>query len=83
VRVFLQDRSHQDGTPLVPPRLRARLEVIPNQIFVPSPYCRLLQRWQVPDGEAREETVREPRYAVRMAWGARHEPWVEGVRELP
>jgi len=88
VRPMLQDRSFRDGTPLAEPRLRGWIvNLIPDQIFVPRPFCGRLQdlrldeprgRGDEPDGGA----AREPRFAVRVSWGRDYEPWVEDVRLL-
>lgn len=83
VNVFYQDRSFREGTPLAQPRLRGRIEVIPGQIFVPPPHCRMLQSLRRPDEQTRDETDDEPRFAVTVSWGTRYEPWVRGARRLP
>jgi hypothetical protein len=82
-RAYLQDWDPRNRKPLESPRLRGGLDVIPGQIYVPSRYTRLLQRWQVPDEESQAEADRPPRYAVKVVWGTRHEPWVLQVREVP
>jgi hypothetical protein len=84
VRPVLLDRNGRDGTPLTPPLLTGRIEVIPSLVFVPPPYSRTLQGLRQ-RGDDRPTDVRAPgpRYGVTVSWGVRFEPWVEGVRLLP
>ena len=82
VSAFLQDWDPRNRRPLEPPRLRGGLDVIPSRLYVPSRYSRLLERWQVPNRAVPDGSTSEPRYAVKVAWGTRHEPWVLEVREL-
>ena len=84
VRLGFQDRDRRAGTPLSPPRLEGWIEGLrPGELSVPLPYSRLLgslRRAEFEGGNDRQP--KEPRFAVRVCWGADYEPWVEGVRLL-
>ena len=83
VGLSLQDRSFRDGTPLPEPRLRGHIEtLLPERIFVPRPFCPLLQDLRGHERDSHEEAGREPRFAVKVSWGRDLEPWVEDVRLL-
>jgi hypothetical protein len=83
VRISLRRHSSRDGTPLVPPRLRGRIEtVLPHQIFVPRPHGKMLVALHRRTDRTDDEPVKEPRFAATVSWGSRYEPWVQGVRLL-
>ncbi|MBI4325535.1 MAG: DUF4824 family protein [Chloroflexi bacterium] len=84
VRLFFQERDFRDKTLLSQPRLRGQIEmVLPNQIFVPQPYNKVLQSLRGRRDRPQEQADKEPRFAVTISWGANYEPWVQGVRLLP
>lgn len=83
VRPFFQERSLRDGTPLAQPRLRGRIEIVPDRIFVPRPHSEALQSLRRRGDRNQEEAEAKPRFAVTVSWGAGYEPWVQGVRMLP
>jgi len=83
VKPLFQDRSRRDSTALTEPRLRGWLEVIPNQLFVPPPYSKVLQSLRRPSDQAGNQAGTGPRFAATVSWGARYEPWVQAVRLLP
>ena len=84
--VRLGFRDHDAGGPGPPPvpRLEGWVQAVrPEEVFVPLPCNRVLRelRGTGSPRPAASETS-EPRYAVRICWGANYEPWVEGVRLL-
>lgn len=84
VRLGFRDREAGDGTSLLTPRLEGWIQsVYPDEVFVPLPYSRVLRELRR-TGSAGPDTSQasEPRFAVRVCWGANYEPWVEGVRVL-
>ena len=69
--------------PLPEPRIRGWIQaLLPSQIFVPRPHNRVLKPFQSHDLSGHEEGERDPRFAVNVTWGARHEPWITAVRLL-
>jgi len=82
VRLGFRDREAGEGAFLPAPRLEGWIEdVCPDQVFVPLPYSRVLRELRrTGSGGPKTSQVSEPRYAVRVCWGANYEPWVEGVR---
>jgi hypothetical protein len=83
VRPFVEERIDPDGPPLPEPRIRGSIQtLLPSQIFVPRPHNRMLQPLQSHDLSGREEPERDPRFAVNVSWGTRHEPWITAVRLL-
>ncbi len=59
-----------------------RAQVHPDEVFVPPPYCRLLEPLR---SRTSWEQLREggkPRYAVTVRYDSRHQPRVTGVRLL-
>jgi hypothetical protein len=84
VRLNFRDRDAGDGNSPPDPRLEGWImAVCPGEVFVPLPYSRTFRKLRGTDfGRARTRQASEPRYAVRVCWGANYEPWVEGVRLL-
>jgi len=89
VRVIFRDHSKPDGKPLPQPLIEGVIErVLPEQIFVPLPYCKTLESLRhhngSPDDRKEEDgkTEKEPRYAVTVSWGKHYEPWVVNIRQL-
>ena len=83
VRLWYQDRSVADGTPLATPRLQGWIEsVLPTQIFVPQPLSRRLEGFRHRGPPKPDSSEEEPRFAVTVSWGSNYEPWVRGVRLL-
>ncbi len=84
VRVRLEERDLQDGTPLPEPRVGGWIgSVVPDQVFVPQPFSQLLQPLRTHDVEPKEKPASEPRFTALVRWGKRYEPWVQSVRLLP
>jgi hypothetical protein len=84
VRLGLRDRNAEDRNTPPDPRLEGWIAAVcPGEVFVPLPYSRVLRELRR-RGSARPgaSEASEPRYAVRICWGANYEPWVEGVRLL-
>ena len=84
VRLGFRDREGGDGTSLAIPRLEGWIQsVCPEEVFVPLPYSRVLRELRRTGSAGPDASqVSEPRFAVRVCWGANYEPWVEGVRLL-
>jgi hypothetical protein len=51
----------------------------PDELFVPLPHSRVLRELRR-GGSQGPDHSHEPRYAVRVCWGANYEPWIEGIR---
>jgi hypothetical protein len=84
VSPFLREAAVAEGKPAEPPRLQAWVaELLPGQVFVPSPYNRTLEGLRPQGASGRRPRGAEPRFAVTVSWGANYEPWVSGVRLLP
>lgn len=84
VRLVFRDSGADDDNSPPAPRLEGWIQNLrPDELFVPLPYSRLLRELQRTGSErpATSQTI-EPRFAVRVCWGANYEPWVEGVRLL-
>ena len=83
VRLSFRDRE-RDGASLSTPRLEGWVEGLrPSEVFVPLPYNRILGRLNRPDFDAPpDKPLNEPRFTVRVSWGANYEPRVEAVRLL-
>ncbi len=83
VRLSFRERD-RNGTSLSTPRIEGWVENLrPGELFVPLPYNHVLGRlgrpgFDTPPGSP----LNEPRFAVRVCWGANHEPWVEAARWL-
>jgi hypothetical protein len=83
VRPSFEDRD-RDGQLLAEPRLRGWIGLlIPNQIFVPKPWCRLLQPLRPRDDGPEAMPDGGPRFGAKVSWGANYEPWVREVRLPP
>jgi hypothetical protein len=65
------------------PRPRGRIEILVPDIYVPQPYSKVLQELRSRADRDRDERPGPPRFAVKVAWGVRLEPWVQEVRLLP
>lgn len=84
VRLSFRDHDGGDGSSSSAPRLEGWVQAIcPDEVFVPLPYSRVLRELRR-TGSVRPgaSEASEPRYAVRICWGASYEPWVEEVRLL-
>ncbi len=83
VRLSFRDRE-RDGASLSTPRLEGWVEGLrPGEVFVPLPHSRVLGRLGRPEFDRPPGSPQnEPRFAVRVCWGANYEPWVETVRLL-
>jgi hypothetical protein len=63
-----------DTEKTVPPKWRGHVtEILPQEIFVPSPYAKLLTGLAAHTAEA-------PRYAITLCYGHTVEPWVGDVK---
>lgn len=83
VRLWYQERSFPDGALLATPRLEGRIErILPSEIFVPQPFSQHLEGFRHRGPPVPEPPEEKPRFAVTVAWGSNHEPWVRGVRPL-
>ena len=72
-------RTHQ---PAGPTRLRGIIiQILNPEIWVPLPHSRILEALKAEPSERRPAGA-APRYAVTLAWGAQHEPWVVYCRLL-
>ena len=83
LRLSFRDRDRK-GNLLDTPRLEGWVEGLrPGEVFVPLPYSRVLRSISRPDFDTPSAGPQnEPRFAVRVCWGANYEPWVEAVRLL-
>jgi hypothetical protein len=83
VRLSFRERD-RNGTSLSTPRVEGWVEGLrPGEVFVPLPYNRALGRLGRRDSDTPPDMPRnEPRFAVRVWWGANYEPWVDAVRLL-
>lgn len=78
------ERHERDGRVLPEPRLRGWLgPLLPNTIFVPKPWCGLLQRLRRSDNTPEGAPEGGSRFVAKVSWGANLEPWVRDVRLLP
>lgn len=84
VRLVFRDRENDDRPGLRTPRLEGEIEgVTPGGVFVPLPHSRVLQAFRRTNAGPEASRPSEPRFAVRLCWGANYEPLVEGIRLLP
>ncbi len=83
VRLALEERRGPDGALTEPPYLQGWVEeILPSQIFVPSPWSRTLEGLRRPEDSPVDERQSQPRFVARVAWGSRYEPWVTEIRLL-
>ena len=79
VRLVFRER---DGRTPATPRIDGALDSLcPAELFVPLPHSRVLRELRR-GGPQGPDHSHEPRYAVRVCWGANYEPWIEGIRLL-
>jgi hypothetical protein len=84
VGLYLEERKPREEASRAEPRLRGAIEaVMPDQIFVPRPHSKTLRDLGRLTAQQQKELEQKPRYAVKVSWGTRHEPWVRDVRLLP
>jgi len=84
VRLSFRDHDAGGESSSPAPRIEGWIQAVyPDEVFVPLPYSRVLRELRR-TGSAQPDTSQtsEPRFAVRVCWGANYEPWVEGVRLL-
>lgn len=84
VRIVFRHRDSSNDSAHDTPRIEGRIDSLrPSEIFVPLPYSKILRELPRSDSENHDEPpAAQPRYAVRICWGANYQPWVEGVRLL-
>ena len=83
VRLMFRERD-RNGNALSTPRVEGWVEALrPSMVFVPLQHARVLRGLSRPGfDEPAMRSPREPRFAVRVSWGANYEPRVEAVRLL-
>ena len=74
VRATLNKTREANADKTAPPKWRGYVtEILPTEIFVPSPYAKMLTGLAAQTAEA-------PRYTVTLRYGRTVEPWVADVR---
>ena len=84
IRARVMDRTESGENSGHPPHVQGWIQdILPNEIDVPASLGPLLQPLRPRPNEDRDPTVAPPRFAARITWGTRGEPWLESVRPLP